>query len=123
MSSLAPNVTSNVQRYSITIPGAATGGVVRTLVMTAAALLADRLPTAMPRSFKILGDLPTGLTRGAMIVACTRPGQAIQATDFTTHGQFVQAGDDYSEPAIDDWMSSVRMVSGVDTAAVVLVYW
>jgi hypothetical protein len=71
---------------------------------------------------KILGDLAAGSVRGAFQIANPRPGEtAATAADFDTHGCYIAAGEDYSEPAVDDWFSFVR--AAVTTQAVVIVYW
>lgn len=69
----------------------------------------------------ILGTLPDGTARAAFTVADPRPGASIQASDYTTHGQLVQVGEDYTSPSAGDLDSYVK--AGVDSPAIAVLFW
>lgn len=109
---------NDIRRVSVTVPGTATGAQVSVLV---AAALTEVDASVSHLGFKIAGVMSDGTQRAALQVASPRPGAAIAATDFTTHGQGVVAGADYYEPADLDIRSYVRAPGGA-AAAIVVVY-
>jgi len=111
-----PGVTiaSYNQRVAITIPS--TGATFRQIIASALLNWSNPILTIL-----ILGRMPDGTDRGSFVVADPRPGQGIQDTDYTIHGQHVAVGEDYTSPAHGDLDSYVK--SGVDTNAVVVLFW
>jgi hypothetical protein len=101
-------------RVGITIPNA--GANVRELLRAGAP--GQSFDGAM--TFVLLGLVPGGTDRGAVVLADPRPGASITGTDYTTHGQFVPAGRDYTLPSANDLASFVKSVTG-DIPAVVAV--
>lgn len=114
MSGAIVTQAGNIRRFQVTIPTVATGAKIRDLVPTPEAGV-DYF------GFRIMGVKADGTQRALIQLASTRPGVAIDAADFTTHGEAVIAGDDYYEPADGDLDSYVRAPGG-DTTAVIVVY-
>lgn len=113
MSGAIVTQSGSIRRFQATIPNSATGAQVRSLVPTPEAGV-EYL------GFKILGVDPTGVQRALIQVASPRPGSAIAASDFTTHGQAVVTGADYYEPADLDLDSYVRAPAGAASAIFVV---
>lgn len=113
MSGAIVTQSGNIRRFQATIPNAATGAKISALLP---------VPEAGVEylGFKILGIGPDGVQRPLIQVASPRPGSAIAATDFTTHGQGVVAGADYYEPADADLDSYVRAPAGAASAIFVV---
>lgn len=129
---MSRTVTANtVYRVAITIPAntgngstlrsliaSATGGI-STTALVAPTPTGDGSPLL---NVKILGVDATGTSRAAFVVANTRQGASITATDFTTHGEYIAAGVDYYEPADGDFDSYVRSASASTITAIAVVY-
>jgi hypothetical protein len=111
----AVTLTTDNLRVRITIPAA--GGKLIDLIMRA--VDAPREPLAI----KILGRLPDFTERGRFIVADPRPGAAIQAADYTTHGEAVEVGEDYTNPSAGDLDSYLKATDGSDITAVAILFW
>ena len=113
------------------VPGVTiTGANLRTRITLPAAggRMGDLLRTALPGTdisrvltVLILGQLPDGADRVAFTVADPRPGAAITGTDYTTHGQFVPAGQDYTSPSAGDLDSYVKAAG--DSPAIAVLFW
>lgn len=105
------------QRIAITIP-ANTGNGSTIAALLAAAGYAGPTPIAV----KIVGKAPNAETdRAAFVVASPRPGAAIATADYTTHGQYVPAGELYYTESDTDVQSYVRSASASTVSALVLV--
>jgi len=117
-------ITPDQLRVGITIPAA--GGRVRDL-LNAANPGSDVLAQNKAMTFLILGVVPVALTpwastdRAAFVIASPRPGAAIQSSDYTTHGQPVATGEDYTSPSAGDLDSYVKAAS--DSPAIVVLFW
>jgi hypothetical protein len=105
---------------AVTIPAnTGTGATLRSLIV-AAGNVPD--PTKEIWSAKILGSLPDGTARGALQLTSPRPGAAIAATDYTTHGRAFAAGVPVDEPSAFDLDSYVRAKDSASTiTAIVLI--
>jgi hypothetical protein len=102
---------------AVTIPANSGVGV------TLRSLLTGNIPDATKEiwSAKILGLLPDGTQRSAFVITSPRPGVAIAATDYTTHGRHVPAGVTLDEPSAFDLDSYVRSFSAAGITAIVLI--
>ena len=69
---------------------------------------------------KIAGYTAAGAERGAFTLANPRPGATIQDMDFTTHGQYIPAGQEYEEPCDADFRRSY-LRAGTPTPATVII--
>ncbi len=111
-----PGVTiaNNNHRVAVTIPAA--GATLREVIRLAEPNWPHPILTVL-----ILGRLPDGSDRGAFTVADPRQGAGIQASDYTTHGQHVAVGEDYTSPANGDLDSYVK--AATDIPAVSVLFW
>jgi hypothetical protein len=118
MTPVPVTIAANNHRVAVTIPAA--GKTLREVIR-----LAEPNWPHPPLTVMILGNVPNGTEEGAdrgpFIVADPRLGQAIQATDYTIHGQVVRRGEDYTSPANGDLDSYVK--AGVDTPAIAVLFW
>lgn len=102
---------------AVTIPAnTGTGATLRSLIT-------GNIPDATKEiwSVKILGLLPDGTQRSALRMTSPRPGAAIAATDFTTHGRYYPAGVTVDEPSAFDLDSYVRSDSASTITAILLI--
>jgi hypothetical protein len=108
-------ITGSNLRVRVTIPqaGATLESVLRAALPGESI---DRVLTVL-----ILGTLPDGTDRAAFTVADPRPGAGIQASDYTTHGQAVRVGEDYTSPSAGDLDSYVK--AAADTPAIAVLFW
>lgn len=116
-------ITPDQVRVRITVPQA--GGKLRDLIRAAlpqGSDIPDRVLTVL-----ILGTVPNGVSpwtssdRAAFCVASPRPGAAITGTDYTTHGQPVATGEDYTSPSAGDLDSYLMAAS--DSPAIAVLFW
>lgn len=76
-----------------------------------------------PLAIKVLGLVPAGTNRGAVVFATPRqPTAAIASTDYSTHGQAVAAGLDWYEPTDGAADVYVRSASGSTVPAVCVLF-
>lgn len=106
---------------AISIPAntTTTGATIESLVKTA---LGGGIPRAFLQIVIDKNQPAVSTDRAAFLVASTRPGTAIAATDFTTHGRYVEAGEELNIPAEQAHLLSVRSAtaSAVPALATIL---
>jgi hypothetical protein len=112
---MAQQVGNTPMRRAITIPDNTGLGSTFRALFIAAGLTQDQTDAII--GFKI----PPRLL--GFVVANPMPGVAIQASDYTTHGQAVADIDLYYEPADLDLDSYVRSASGSAVTALAVIYW
>jgi hypothetical protein len=108
-------ITGRNLRVRVTIPSV--GGKLEDIITAAL----PGQPVSQVLTVLVLGRLSDGTDRAAFTVADPRPGAAITGTDYTTHGQYVAPGEDYTSPAAGDLDSYVKAAS--DSPAVVVLFW
>lgn len=103
---------------AITIPdNTGNGSTLRAL------LLAGGYQGESPLAIKVLGLVPAGTNRGAIVFATPRqPDAAITGTDYSSHGEAVAAGVDWYEPIDNAADVYVRSASGSTVTTVCALY-
>lgn len=115
-----PNMVGHIWRGRVTIPNN-TGTGANLLALLRAAGYPGPDACAVKLAAK-LADATTA--RGAFVAAQPREGAAIQATDFTTHGEPIAEGVEYAEPCDRDAiLTSVRAAASDPVLAQATVVW
>jgi len=116
--SIRDTIVGVIWRGQIAIGNAATGTNLLAALRTAGYIGPDECVV------KIAGKVIAGTDRALLTIATARiPTAAIAAADFTTHGQPVAAGIDYTEPSDQDAKQSYIRAPGGAIVAQAIVVW
>ena len=122
MSAVQGVQVKNDFRYAITIPDNTGNGSTILALLQAQGFQGSRCHGVIIRPY-VPGV--SGAQRAAFVAACPRvTGGTIASTDFTTHGDYVAAGEAYYTPADADSSDTyVRSASGSTVSALAIVLY